>query len=81
MDKPVKPISIRRKEFTDDLAKLINKSNLPPIFLIDILESALGILRTQQAQNEDAEQREYEEKLKAYERTQAANLAKENRGE
>ena len=81
MDKPVKPISIRRKEFTDDLAKLINKSNLPPIFLIDILESALGILRTQQAQNEDAEQREYEEKLRAYERTQAANLAKENMGE
>ena len=81
MDKPVKPISIRRKEFTDDLAKLINKSNLPPIFLIDILESAIGILRSQQAQNEDAEKREYEEKLKAYERAQAANLAKENRGE
>lgn len=67
MDKPAKPISIRRKEFTDDLAKLINKSNLPPIFLIDILESALGILRTQQAQNEEMEQREYEKKLKAYE--------------
>ena len=71
MDKPVKPISIRRKEFTDDLAKLINKSNLPPIFLIDILESALGILRSQQAQNEDAEKREYEEKLKAYEAEKA----------
>ena len=71
MDKPIKPISIRRKEFTDDLAKLINKSNLPPIFLIDILESALGILRTQQAQNEEREQREYEEKLKAYETEKA----------
>lgn len=75
MDKPAKPISIRRKEFTDDLAKLINKSNLPPIFLIDILESALGILRTQQAQNEEMEQREYEKKLKAYEAQEENNDA------
>ena len=75
MDKPTKPISIRRKEFTDDLAKLINKSNLPPIFLIDILESALGILRSQQAQNEEREQREYEEKLKAYETQGGSNNA------
>lgn len=73
MEKPTKPISIRRKEFTDDLAKLINKSNLPPIFLIDILESALGILRSQQAQNEEMEQREYEKKLKAYEAQEGSN--------
>lgn len=73
MEKPTKPISIRRKEFTDDLAKLINKSNLPPIFLIDILESALGILRSQQAQNEEMEQREYEKKLKAYEAQGGSN--------
>ena len=39
----IKPSTVLRQEFIDDLAKLINKSELPAFVLADILKNTLQV--------------------------------------
>ena len=59
MDKPIKPMSLRRKEFTNELAKLLNKADIPPILVIDILKDAISMLSEVQARQEHEEEEKY----------------------
>lgn len=41
----IKPSTVLRQEFIDDLAKLINKSELPAFVLADVLKNTVNVLQ------------------------------------
>lgn len=50
-----KPLSIRRMEFAENMAKVINESGLPACIMLDVLQivtTQVGDLATQQLQND-----------------------------
>ena len=81
MDKPTKPMSLRRKEFTNELAKLLNKCELPPILVIDILKDAISMLSEVQAKQEHAEEERYLKEIEQFKYEREMELIKEEKGE
>lgn len=81
MDKPIKPISLRRKEFTNELAKMLNKCELPPILVIDILKDAISMLSEVQAKQEHEEEEKYLRDVEKYKNEREMELAKEEKGD
>ena len=50
-----KPLSMRRMEFAENMAKVINESGLPPCIMLDVLQivtAQVGDLATQQLQTD-----------------------------
>lgn len=41
----IKPSTVLRQEFIDDLAKLINKSELPAFVLAEVLKNTVNVLQ------------------------------------
>ena len=81
MDKPIKPMSLRRKEFTNELAKLINKADIPPILVIDILKDAISMLSEVQAKQEHDEEMRYLKDVEQYKNKQEMELTKSKKNE
>lgn len=61
-----KPLMVVRQELIDNLVVLINKSGLPPVVTVPILEGLL-------AEAKDAMDRQYLMEKEAYEKTVAEN--------
>ena len=81
MDKPTKPMSLRRKEFTNELAKLLNKADIPPILVIDILKDAISMLSEVQARKEHEEEERYLKEIEKFKHEREMELIKEEKGE
>ena len=81
MDKPTKPMSLRRKEFTNELAKLLNKADIPPILVIDILKDAISMLSEVQAKQEHEEEMQYLKSVEQYKNEKEIELIKEGKGD
>ena len=81
MDKPTKPMSLRRKEFTNELAKMLNKCELPPILVIDILKDAISMLSEVQAKQEHEEEMQYLKDIEKFKNEREMELTKEEKGE
>lgn len=81
MDKPTKPMSLRRKEFTNELAKLLNKADIPPILVIDILKDAISMLSEVQSKQEHEEEMQYLKSVEQYKNEKEMELIKEEKGD
>lgn len=58
-----KPLLVKRRDFADDVATLIQTSNLPAFAMIDILEHALEILRQMNMAEEQEAVAEYQRRI------------------
>ena len=62
-----KPLLVARQQFIDELVSMINNSGLPPVIMLPIIEGVYkelsAVLENQIAQEKEAYDKAYEEKL------------------
>lgn len=58
-----KPITVRRKEFVDELAKLVNSSGLPAFVIADLLERLVTTLHAVADEQYAADLKMYEKEM------------------
>lgn len=59
-----KPLTVARREFTENLVKLLNESKLPAFVTADILRQCVAELDNLAKQQYETEKAEYEKSLK-----------------
>ena len=60
-----KPSTVLRQEFIDDLAKLINKSELPAFVLAEVLKNTVNVLQELAERQYQADKAKWEEQQNA----------------
>lgn len=61
----IKPSTVLRQEFIDNLAELINKSELPAFVLADVLKNTVNVLQELAEKQYQADKAKWEEEQNA----------------
>lgn len=69
MNKPVKPFSVAREDFCNNLLTLINESGLPPVVIQPILSDFQQMVVNAAREQYEKERSQYEAEMEKYEKS------------